>query len=210
MPQGIADSPGSLLGQDFITTAATPLMGRINPYDATDGPLEPILRQASLGILGTTCLVKKVDGSSNAVTITCYAGEEFSDGTTTRTLTDPGSFLELLIAAVAVADGGDGVARWEVIGGSATDTGVLLEVTTATTLPGSSGSDVVAIVSGGVAVTLPTAVGNRGLYTIKALGTVTVGTTAGQTIDGSALPITLAANDAVDIRPFNGNWVILA
>lgn len=115
MPQATADSPGSLLGQDVITTNATPVMGHINPYDATSGPLAPVLRQAAAGVLGTTCLTKKVDSSANAVTVTCYAGETFTDGTTTRVLVDPGDFIELLIVAAS-----DNVARWEVVGSSAT------------------------------------------------------------------------------------------
>lgn len=124
MPQATADAPGSLLGQGVIATAATPLMGYVNPYDATSGPLAPVLRQASLVVLGTTGLIKKVDASGNAVTMTCYAGETFSDGTTTRTLTGTGDFLVLSATAVAVADGGDGIARWEVVGsGLGTPTG---------------------------------------------------------------------------------------
>ncbi len=118
MTQAITYSVAPLQGQDVITTAATPLMSYVNPYDCSGGPLAPVLRQAALSTLGLTCLIKKAasDTSGNALTITCYAGEEFTDGTTTRTLTGPGDFIELTIVAVPVDAGGDGVARWEVIG----------------------------------------------------------------------------------------------
>lgn len=114
MPQATALSPGSLLGQDVIRTAATPLMGHINIYNASDVPLSPILRQASLGTLGTTCLVGKdsADISNNTITITCYPGETFHDGTTTRELIDPGSFLVLAL----LANPEDGIAKWKVVG----------------------------------------------------------------------------------------------
>lgn len=124
MTQAITYSVAPLLGQDVITTAATPLVGHINPYDATTGPLAPVLLQASLRTLGTTLLAKKVDASGNAITMTCYPGDTFSDGTTARTLTGTGDFLVLSPVAVAVADGGDGIARWEVVGsGLGTPTG---------------------------------------------------------------------------------------
>jgi hypothetical protein len=115
MAQAVALSPGSLLGQDVLTTAVTPLMGHINVYNAAVGPLAPTLRQASLGTLGTTCLVAKDpnDDSGNDITITCYPGETFFDRTTTtRTLTDPGSYLVLQLIADT-----SGVARWVVVGG---------------------------------------------------------------------------------------------
>jgi hypothetical protein len=113
MPQATALSPGSLLGQGVITTSATPLMGYCNVYSAAGGPLSPTLRQAALGTLGTTCLVEKDpnDASDNAVTVTCYPGETFLDGSTTRTLTNSGDFLMLAILAIP-----GGVAQWKVVG----------------------------------------------------------------------------------------------
>jgi hypothetical protein len=101
MPQATALSPGSLLGQGVITTAATPSWGTATSTTPPPGPLSPTLRQASLGTLGTTCLVEKDpnDTSNNAVTVTCYPGETFLDGSTTRTLTNPGDFLMLALLA---------------------------------------------------------------------------------------------------------------
>lgn len=113
MTQATTYSVSPLLGQDVITTNATPLMSYCNIYNATSGALAPVLRQASLGTLGTTCLVEKYvgDTSGHAVTVTCHSGETFFDGTTTRVLTDPGSFIELAIVA-----GSDNVAKWKVVG----------------------------------------------------------------------------------------------
>lgn len=119
MPQAIALSPGSLLGQDLIATNKTPLMGYVNIYK---GGLAPVLRQASLSTLGTTCLVEldPNDTSGNALVVACYSGETFVDGTTTRVLTVPGSFL--ILSPVA---GSDGVAKWKVVGGDGPSIGGL-------------------------------------------------------------------------------------
>lgn len=71
-----------------------------------------------------------------------------------------------------------------------------------------STTDYVYLVTGTTTVTLPTAVGNSNLYTIKNVGTgvVTISTTGGQTIDGSA-SITLPVQyTAVDIESDTANW----
>jgi len=66
-------------------------------------------------------------------------------------------------------------------------------VSTATPAGSTAGVDYVYLVSGTTTITLPTAVGNTNLYTIKRVGTntVSIATTSGQTIDGSSSPITI-------------------
>ncbi len=72
-------------------------------------------------------------------------------------------------------------------------------------------TDYVYLVSGTTTLTLPTAVGNTNHYTVKNVGaaTVTVATTGGQTIDGSAsasLPVQYAS---IDLISDNTNWNVI-
>lgn len=66
-------------------------------------------------------------------------------------------------------------------------------ISTNTTADNASNTDYVYLVSGTTTITLPTAVANTNLYTIKRAGTntVSIATTSSQTIDGSASPITI-------------------
>jgi hypothetical protein len=81
-------------------------------------------------------------------------------------------------------------------------------VTTATTL-GANGDYVVFISGTNGAVTLPTAVGNTGRYTLKNIHTAdkTVSTTSSQTIDGGTL--TILPGDSVDVISDGTNWRIV-
>lgn len=69
--------------------------------------------------------------------------------------------------------------------------------------------DYVYLASGTITITLPTSVGNSNLYTIKNIGagTVTIATTGGETIDGSAnliLPLQFTSVDLISNN--SGNW----
>lgn len=71
--------------------------------------------------------------------------------------------------------------------------------------------DYVYLASGNITITLPTTVGNSNLYTIKNIGagTVTINTTGGETIDGSAnlvLPLQFTSVDLISNN--SGNWDI--
>lgn len=72
-------------------------------------------------------------------------------------------------------------------------------------------TDYIYKVTGATTLTLPTAVGNTNLYTVKNAGTnaVSIATTSGQTIDGRASPLILQfANSSVDLISDNANWRI--
>lgn len=115
MTQAVTFSWAPLLGQDVLTTAVAPKVGYINVYNLADGAFAVTLRQASVGTLGVLTLIEldPNDVSGNALTINCLPGETFADGSTTRTITDPGTFLVLSTVA-----GSDDVARWKEVGGS--------------------------------------------------------------------------------------------
>ncbi len=85
-------------------------------------------------------------------------------------------------------------------------------ISTATTAGSASSTDYVYLVSGTTTLTLPTAVGNTNLYTIKNVGTntISIATTSSQTIDGSSSPITLSvANTSIDLISNGSNWNIV-
>ena len=73
-------------------------------------------------------------------------------------------------------------------------------------------TDYIYLVSGTTTITLPTAVSNTNLYTIKNVGTntVSIATTSSQTIDGSSSPITLPVQYTSLTLISNGlNWNII-
>ena len=71
-------------------------------------------------------------------------------------------------------------------------------------------TDIVVIASAGIQLTLPTAVGNTNLYTLKniAASSIFVGTTGGQTIDSDTNLILATQYTAVDLISDNANWHI--
>jgi len=83
-------------------------------------------------------------------------------------------------------------------------------ITALRTLDGSD--ELVNCTSGTYTVTLPTAVGFTGQYTVKNSGTgiITLATTSSQTIDGYA-SATLVLNqyDSYTLRSNNANWIII-
>jgi hypothetical protein len=100
---------------------------------------------------------------------------------------------------VAAAVGGSGITR------------SVGSIAAPVTAGAAAATDYMYFVSGTTTLTLPTAVGNTNRYTVKNTGvaTVSIATTAAQTIDGSASPITLpVANTSLDLVSDGANWRI--
>jgi hypothetical protein len=74
-----------------------------------------------------------------------------------------------------------------------------------------SSTDYVYLASGTINITLPTAVGNQNLYTIKNVGTgvITVDTTSSQTIDGSLTAPIRVQYLSLTIISDGANWNII-
>lgn len=80
-----------------------------------------------------------------------------------------------------------------------------------TTAGATAGTDYVYLISGTTTLTMPTTVANTNLYTVKNIGagTVTIITTGGETIDGSANLIMPTQFTSVDLISNNsGDWAI--
>jgi hypothetical protein len=104
-----------------------------------------------------------------------------------------------------------GNATWQTAGNS----GIVRSIATSSanvTLGATASTDYVSICTGGTTytTTLPTAVGNTNLYTVKNSSTVvqTIATTSSQTIDGSTT-ISITPNTAIDVISNGANWVII-
>jgi len=81
-------------------------------------------------------------------------------------------------------------------------------ISTNTTAGSTVKLDYVYLVSGTTTLTLPTAVANTNLYTVKnvGVGTVTVATSSSQTIDGAATAVMSGQYNSIDIISDNVNW----
>lgn len=84
-------------------------------------------------------------------------------------------------------------------------------VSTNTSAGAAAFTDYFYFVTGTTTITLPTAVGNTNLYNIKMTGTnvVTIATTGGQTIDGSASAAISVQYVSIDLLSDGANWNIV-
>jgi hypothetical protein len=95
-------------------------------------------------------------------------------------------------------------------GGSGGTVRSINSISTPQTAGATAGTDYVYLISGTTQITMPTAVGNSNLYTIKnvGVGTVTIATTGVETIDGN-LTITMPVQfTSVDLISDSLNWNI--
>lgn len=83
-------------------------------------------------------------------------------------------------------------------------------ISTSQTAGDTAGTDYVYLCTGTLTLTLPTAVGNENLYTVKNVGTgvVTIDTTGGETIDGNLTIVMPVQFTSVDIISDSVNWNI--
>lgn len=95
--------------------------------------------------------------------------------------------------------GGTGIAR------------SISSISSPTNAGATAATDYVYLVSGTTTLTLPTAVGNSNLYTIKNTGsaTVTIATTSAQTIDGSASATLPVQYTSIDLISDGSNWNVV-
>ncbi len=116
----------------------------------------------------------------------------------TFTVSENNSTKRVDVTISSSGSGGGGITR------------VITNVSIDTSAGDSTDTDYVYLVSGTTAITLPTAVGNENLYTIKNVGsgTVTVNTTGGETID-DGLTVSLPVQyTSVDIISDGTNWKV--
>lgn len=93
-------------------------------------------------------------------------------------------------------------------GGGGGSTRSISSVSTNTAAGSTAGTDYVYLCSGTMTLTLPDAVANTNLYTVKNVGTgvITIATTSAQTIDGDTTVIMPVRYTAVDLISDTANW----
>lgn len=158
----------------------------------------------AVGFTGVTFTIEKVDSSGNAITVATTSAQTIN-GATTQTLSTQ-------FQSITVVSNGS---NWEGVPTLATSsTGItrfVSSVSAATSAGATASTDYVYLVSGTTTLTLPTAIGNTNLYTVKNTGsnTVTVATTSAQTIDGSSTASLPVANTSLSFVSDNANWRIV-
>lgn len=102
------------------------------------------------------------------------------------------------------------VARYGDITGGSGINRIITVISSATTGASVTGKDYVYLTTGTFIFTLPTAVGNTNIYTLKVTdgGKITLATTSGQTVDNVA-PGTLTFPTSLDFISNNANWFII-
>lgn len=87
---------------------------------------------------------------------------------------------------------------------------VISNISTTTTGAAAANTDYVYLTIGTLTFTLPTAVGNTNRYTLKVTdgGTITLLTTAGQTVD-NVIPGLITFPTSLDFISNNANWFII-
>lgn len=119
-----------------------------------------------------------------------------------------GAFVRLPVGSpnqVLTVD--SGLPSWQTATGSATARTVGTALAPMT-LANAAATDYVYFIGAAVTITMPTAVGNTNLYTVKNTSTGTVTIAAGETIDGSNT-ITLIPNQSVNLISDTINWQII-
>ena len=118
-----------------------------------------------------------------------------------------GNFVRLVIGSTnQVLTVTGGLPSW----GAASIDRSVSSIAIPTTAGATVATDYVYFVSSTTTLTLPTAVGNINLYTVKntGVGIVTIATTSAQTIDGSTTA-TLTPNTSLDLVSDTANWRII-
>ena len=130
--------------------------------------------------------------------LTRYTDINYKAGTNVTFTIVNNNQTKMVDVTVAATGGGGGTVR------------SINSISTDTTAGATAGTDYVYLVSGTTTVTLPTAVGNTNLYTIKNVGSgnVTIATTSAQTIDSNSTIVMPVQYTAVDLISDTANWNI--
>jgi hypothetical protein len=201
------------------TSAYLAAVSDLIPCDATSAGFTVTLPTAPPD--KSRVVVKKIDATTNAVTVAAAVSDVFNKtgGSTSLTLTLQFQAVQLQYQASAgiwyvistdVPLGGLDARYAPISGGSGGITRSVVSVTSSTTLGATALTDYVALIGASGAPILPTAVGNTNRYTCKNFDSTnkTVATTSSQTIDGSTT-VTLTANTSLDFISDGSNWRLI-
>lgn len=195
---------------------------RIEGFDEIEGLARSANRNvqniSSLG--GTRQTAIKVSGTLLGTGITTLnfvgaTGQAVGDGSEANITTSGGSNLSLTTVGTSGAstyNSGTGVLNIPVYSAGSGGISRSISTVSGTTAAGSTAStDYVYLCSGTFTITLPATSGNTNLYTIKNIGAgvITVATTGGETIDGSATASIPVQWTSIDLVASSGNWNVV-
>lgn len=128
--------------------------------------------------------------------LTKYTDINYKAGTNVTFTIANNEATRMVDVTIAASGGGGGTVR------------VITSISGDTTAGSTAGTDYVYLCTGTLTLTLPTAVANTNLYTVKNVGTgvVTVATTSAQTIDGSLTIVMPVQFTSVDLISDTANW----
>jgi len=106
---------------------------------------------------------------------------------------------------------GSGGLSWDTPSGGGGMNRSINSISADTTAGATAATDYIYLVTGTHTLTLPTAVGNTNLYTVKNVGTgtVTIATTSAQTIDGSSSASLAVQYTSLDLISDGSNWNVI-
>ena len=107
---------------------------------------------------------------------------------------------------------GNGITQWASVTGGSGITRIVSVLSVSSTLAAAATTDYVYFANVGINLTLPTAISNLNLYSLKnnsGTSSVLVSTTAGQTIDGSATALMPTDNESLTFLSNGSIWGVL-
>lgn len=193
-------------------TLVTPTLGvasvtSVNGNSITSGTGTLTLSTFTLTATGNASVQGTNTGDQNLFGIIAVSGQSnVVADTTNDTLT--------LVAGTNITITTDATTDSITINAATSSTGItrtVSSISTSQTAAAAASTDYVYLVTGTTTLTLPTAVGNTNLYTVKrndATLTTTIDTTGGQTIDGVATQTLLSQYESMSFISDNSNWFI--
>jgi hypothetical protein len=227
----------STLASDTDVSIASPSNNQVLTYNGSHWANEalPTADSSTLGLiqldgdLGNSAAVPQVTATHLSAALPVNQGgtgsetQNFVDLTTnqsiggTKTFTSEVSTAALKVTGGTLASGriltsdGNGNATWQIPASS--DQQTIVTKTSSYTLTTSDEVVLANATSASLTLTLPTAVGNTNLYSLKKIdssaNTVTVATTGGQTIDGGSTGVIKVQYASVSVVSDNSNWYII-
>lgn len=192
--------------------------GSMNRQIRVEG-VDVLTKYTDINIYGvTSSVITSVDDTNKRVNIGIQGGGGGSSSTITlqTNSVDNGSQTLLNLKQgtnITVADDGVGGVTISASAGSvvAGITRVASVISVSSTLAAAALTDYVMFANVGINVTLPSAISNTNLYTVKnmSVSSVLVSTTAGQTIDGSASALMPVQNQTLGFISNNSVWGVV-
>lgn len=193
-------------GDLFLETDQTNIVFATQGYTTTNETARLTTGGLTLGLSGTNSGKLLLPGKTSGTVTATVASVA---GTWTMVLPpNSGSANQVLTTD------GNGITTWATAGASSVVSGIT-RLSSIISTSGNAGAtnlvDYAYFANVGLKLTLPTAIGNTNLYTVKNVSTssVLIATTSAQTIDGSTTALIPLQNQSVDLLSDNANWNVV-